>query len=140
MGMVSSGSFGCPLQPESSSYPPLAAPKLLLPMAPTTSLGSVPLLVGSELNSSPVSSSSSLVLAVPSVQAHAASFVHVPADRIEEKKSAEDPSQIQESVAALQLSTSSTMGEKVCDGVFWWRKEVSKLLEKKDQPIVCNQI
>jgi hypothetical protein len=137
MGMVSSGSFGCPLQLESLLYPPLLAPKLLLPMAPATSLGSVPLLVGSELNSSPLSSS--LVLAVPSVQAHTVSFVHVLADPVEEKKLAEDPSQIPEFVATLPLSTGTTLGEKVQDGVFWWRKEVSKLLEKKDQPVVCNQ-
>jgi hypothetical protein len=139
IGMVSSGSFGCPLQPESSSYPPLPESELLLPMAQATSLGSIPLLVGSELNSSPVSSSSSLVLVVPSMQAHAASFVHVPTNPVEGKKSAEDPSQIPECVTTLTLSIGSTLGEKVQDGVFWWRKEASKLLEKKDQPIVCNQ-
>jgi hypothetical protein len=139
MGMVSSGSFGCPFQPESSSYPPLPASVLLLPMVPATSLGSVKLLVGSELNSSPVCSSSSLVLTIPSMQAPAASFVHIPADPVEEKKSVEDPSCIPESVATLPLSIGSTLGEKARDGVFWWRKEISKLLEKKDQPIVCNQ-
>jgi hypothetical protein len=108
-------------------------------MAPAASLGPIPLLVGSELNSSPVSSSSSLVPAVPFVQAHAASSVHVPAVPVEEKKSVEDPSRIPESVAAFPLSTSSTLGEKVRDAVYWWRKEVSKLQEKKDQPIVCDQ-
>jgi hypothetical protein len=50
MGMVSSGYLGF-------CYPPLPAPELLLPVAPAASLGSVSLLVGSELNSSPVSSS-----------------------------------------------------------------------------------
>jgi hypothetical protein len=124
MGMVSSGSFGF-------CHPPLPAPELLLPVASAASLGSVSLLVGSELNSSPVSSSSSLVPAVPSVQAHAASSLHVSADPVEEKKSAEGPSRIS--------STSSTLGEKVRDAVYWWRKEVSKLQEKKDQPIVCDQ-
>jgi hypothetical protein len=102
--MVSSGSFGF-------CHPPLPAPELLLLVAPAASLGSVPLLVGSELNSSSVSSSS-LVPAVPSVQAHAASFVHVPVDPVEEKKSAEDPSRILESVAAFPLSTGSTLGEE----------------------------
>jgi len=86
MGMVSSGSFGF-------CHPPLPAPKLLLPVAPASSQGSVSLLVGSELNSSPVSS---LITAVPSVQAHAASSFHVSADPVEEKKSAEDPSRISE--------------------------------------------
>jgi hypothetical protein len=121
MGMVSSGSFGF-------CHPPLPAPGLLLPVAPAASLGFVSLLVGSELNSSPVSSS--LVLAVPFVQAHAASL-HVFADPVEEKKSAEDPSRI--SFIGL------TLGEKVRDAVYWWRKEVLKLQEKKDQPIVCDQ-
>jgi len=109
MGMVSLGSFGF-------YHPPLPAPELLLSVAPAASLGSVSLLVGSELNSSPVSSSS-LVPAVPSVQAHAASSLHVSAE----------------------LSTGSTLGEKVRDAIYWWRKEVSKLQEKKDQPIVCDQ-
>jgi hypothetical protein len=108
MGIVSSGSFGF-------CHPPLPAPELLLSVAPVASLGSVSLLVGSELNSSPVSSSS-LVPAVPSVQAHAASSLHVSADPVEEKKSTEDPSQISE------LSTSSTLGEKVRDAFYWWRK------------------
>jgi len=125
MGMVSSGSFGF-------CHPPLPAPELLLPVAPAASLGSVSLLVGSELNSSSVSSSS-LVPAVPSVQAHTASSLHVSADPTEEKKSAEDSSRISE------LSTDSTLGEKVRDAIHWWRKEVSKLQEKKDQPIVCDQ-
>jgi hypothetical protein len=101
-------------------------------VAPTASLGSVSLLVGSELNFSPMSSSS-LVPAVPSVQAHAASSLHVSADPVEEKMSAEDPRRISE------LSTDSTLGEKVRDAVYWWKKEVSKLQEKKDQPIVCDQ-
>lgn len=92
-------------------------------MAPAASLGSVSLLVDSELNSSPVSS---LVPAVPSVQAHAASSLHVSTDPVEEKKSAEDPSRISE------LSIDSTLEEKVRDAVHWWRKEVSKLQEKKD--------
>lgn len=122
--MVSSGSLGF-------CHPSLSTPELLLPVAPVASLGSVSLLVGSELNSSPVSSSSSLVPAVPSVQAHAASSLHVFADSVEEKKSVEDPSRIS--------STGSTLGEKVRDAVYWWRKEVSKLQEKKDQPIVCDQ-
>jgi hypothetical protein len=100
-------------------------------VAPAASLGSVSLLVGSELNSSLVSSSS-LVPAVPSVQAHTTSSLHVSADPVEEKKSAEDPRRISE------LSTDLTLGEKVRDAVYWW-KEVSKLQEKKDQPIVCNQ-
>jgi hypothetical protein len=125
MGMVSSGSFGF-------CHPPLPAPELLLPVAPIASQGSVSLLVGSELNSSPVSSSS-LVTTVPSVQAFAASSFHVSANPVEEKKSVEDPSRISE------LSTGSTLGEKVRDAVYWWRKEVSKLQEKKDQPIVCDQ-
>jgi len=87
MGMVSSGSFGF-------CHPPLLAPELLLPVAPAASLGSVSLLVGSKLNSSPMSSSSSLVPAVPSVQAHTASSLHVSADPVEEKKSVENPSRI----------------------------------------------
>jgi hypothetical protein len=111
-------------------HPPLPALELLLPVAPAASQGSVSLLVGSELNSSPVSS---LVTAVPSVQAHTASSFHVSADPVEEKKSTEDPSRIS------KLSTGSTLGEKVRDAVYWWRKEVSKLQEKKDQPIVCDQ-
>jgi hypothetical protein len=86
MGMLSSGYVGF-------YYPPLPALELLLPVAPAASLGSVSLLVGSELNSSPVSSSS-LVPAVPSVQAHAASSLHVSADPVEEKKSAKDPRRI----------------------------------------------
>jgi hypothetical protein len=113
MGMVSSGSFGfCHL--------PFPAPELLLLVAPAASPGYISLLVGSELNSSPVSSSS-LVTAVPSVQAHVAASFHVSADPVEEKKSIEDPSRI------LELSTGSTLGEKVRDVVYWWRKEVSKL-------------
>jgi hypothetical protein len=124
MGMVSSGSLGF-------CHPPLPAPELLLPVAPAASLGSVSLLVSSELNSSPVSYS--IVPAVPSVHAHAASSLHVFADPVEEKKSAEDPSWISE------FSIDSTLGEKVRDVVYWWRKEVSKLQEKKDQPIVCDQ-
>lgn len=52
-------------------------------------------------------SSSSLVTAVPSVEAHATSSFHVSADPVEEKKSAEDPSRISE------LSTGSTLGETV---------------------------
>jgi len=124
MGMVSSVSFGF-------CHPPLPAPKLLLWVAPAASLGFVSLLVGSELNSSPVSSSSQVPVD-PSVQAHAASL-HVSADPVEEKKFAEDPSRISE------LSTGSTLGEKVRDAVYWWRKEISKLQEKKDQPIVCDQ-
>jgi galactose-1-phosphate uridylyltransferase len=79
-------------------------------------------------------SSSSLVPVVLFVQAHTASSLHVSADPVEEKKSAEDPSRISE------LSTSSTLERKSAeDVVYWWRKEVSKLQEKKDQPIVCNQ-
>jgi hypothetical protein len=123
---------------ESSGYlgfchPPLPASELLLPVAPAASLGSVFLLVGSELNSSPVSSSS-LVPAVPSVQVHTASSLHVSADPVEEKKSAgEDPRRISE------LSTYSILGEKVRDAVYWWKEEVSKLQEKTDQPIVCDQ-
>jgi hypothetical protein len=110
----------------------MPAPELLLPVAPAASQGSVSLLVGSELNSSSVSSSS-LVTAVPSVQAHTASSFHVFADPVEEKKFAKDPSRISE------LSTGSTLGGKVQDAVYWWRKEVSKLQVKKDQPIVCDQ-
>jgi hypothetical protein len=102
MGMVSSGSFGF-------CHPPPPAPELLLLVAPAASLGSVSLLVSFELNSSPVSSS--LVPAVPSVQAHTASSLHVSADPVEEKKSAEDPSRISE------LSTDSTLGEKVRDAI-----------------------
>jgi hypothetical protein len=98
-GMVSSGSFGF-------CHPPLPALELLLPVAPAASQGFVSLLVSSEFNSSSVSSSS-LVFAVPSVQAHAASSFHVSADPVEEKKSVEDPSRISE------LSTGSTLGEKV---------------------------
>jgi hypothetical protein len=75
-------------------------------VAPAASLGSVSLLVGSELNFS-MMSSSSLVPAVPSVQAHAASSLYVSADPVEEKMSAEDPRRISE------LSTDSTLGEKV---------------------------
>jgi hypothetical protein len=78
-----------------------------------------------------VSSSSSLVPVVPSVQAHAASSLHVSADPVEEKKFAENPSRIS--------STGSTLGERVRDAVHWWKEEVSKLQEKKDQPIVCDQ-
>jgi hypothetical protein len=99
MGMVSSGSFGF-------CHPPLSAPELLLLVAPAASLGSVSLLVGYELNSFPVSSSSLVLPAVLSVQAHAASYLHVSADPVEEKKSAEDPSRISE------LSIGSTLERK----------------------------
>jgi hypothetical protein len=125
MGMESSGYLGF-------CHPPLPASELLLPVAPAASLGSVSLLVGSELNSSPVSSSS-LVPVVPSVQAHTTSSLHVSADLVEEKKSAEDPRRISE------LSIDSNLGEKVRDAVYSWMEEVSKLQEKKDQPIVCDQ-
>jgi hypothetical protein len=69
----------------------------------------------------------------PFVKAHSASSLHVSADPVEEKNSTEDPSRISE------LSTVLTLGEKVRDAVYWWRKEVSKLQEKKDQPIVYDQ-
>jgi hypothetical protein len=99
MGMVSSGSFGF-------CHPPLLALELLLPVAPAASLGSISLLVGSELNSSSMSSSS-LVPTVPSVQAHTAFSLHVYVDPVEEKKSVEDPSRISE------LSIGLSLGEKV---------------------------